>query len=226
VRWPVLLLLLSASAGPAQAAAAGDCVRAAAIAEREAGVPAGLLLAIGRIESGRFDPLSGTLVPSAFAVNAAGVPRFLTDATSATAYVAALEQQGIRSIDVGCFQVSLLYHPDAFPRLADGFDALANARYAAGFLAALAARSGSWELAAALYHSATPALGAPYADRVLAAWQGRMRPPPPPVPSPVSRWAGGWAAPVPVRVIVPDTQLFVPDRSAWRLPRVITPGGG
>jgi hypothetical protein len=205
------------------------CVQAAAIAEREAGVPAGLLLAIGRIESGRFDPLSGTLVPAPFAVNAAGEPRFFGDAASAATYVEALERQGVRSIDVGCFQVSLLYHPDAFPHPADGFDALANARFAAGLLARLAARSGSWQLAAALYHSATPGLGEPYAARVFASWHGRAPLPLPEWPggwpggSPRA-WAGGWVGAVQVRVIVPGAPQSAWNRSTGRLPRVITPG--
>lgn len=214
-----------------------DCVRAAAIAEREAGLPAGLLLAIGRIESGRFDPVSGTLVPSPFAVNAAGVPRFFDDAASAATHVEALERQGVRSIDVGCFQVSLLYHPDAFPHPADAFGALANARFAAGLLARLAARSGSWQLAAALYHSATPGLGEPYAARVFASWQGRAPLPERPEGQAggwpggwpggsAGGWPRGWAGAVQVRVIVPGAPQSAWNRSTGGLPRVITPGSG
>ena len=39
--------------------------------------------------------------------------------------------QGARSIDVGCMQVNLLHHADAFASLEQAFDPVANARYAA-----------------------------------------------------------------------------------------------
>jgi hypothetical protein len=47
------------------------------------------------------------------------------------AWTAARQAAGSQSIDVGCFQVNLYYHPTAFVSLAEGFDPAANARYAA-----------------------------------------------------------------------------------------------
>ena len=77
---------------------------------------------------------------------------------------------GFRSIDVGCLQVNLMYHPAAFSSLEQAFDPVANARYAARFLDALYDRSQDWIKAVADYHSQTPALGAAYRNRVLARW--------------------------------------------------------
>ena len=90
--------------------------------------------------------------------------------------VRALQAQGVRSIDVGCMQVNLMHHPNAFASLDAAFDPTANALYAARFLNSLYGISGSWVQATAAYHSQTPAIGADYQQRVMARWdhQGRV----------------------------------------------------
>ncbi len=135
-------------------------------------LPAGLLRAIGRVESGRRDPASGTFAPWPWTINANGQGRFFDDAASATAAVQALRATGTSSVDIGCFQVNLVHHPLAFRRLADGFDPAGNAAYAGAFLASLRQRLGSWEAAVAAYHSSTPERGEAYRARVYAAWMG------------------------------------------------------
>jgi len=142
------------------------------VAEAEAGLPAGLLLAVGKVESGRTSPLTGRLVPWPFAVNVAGRGVLAPDRDAAVAEVRAARAMGQRSVDVGCFQVSLLHHLGAFESLEAGFDPLRNARYAAGFLAALRGGAATWDDAAGRYHSMTPAFAGPYAARVMAAWSG------------------------------------------------------
>jgi hypothetical protein len=76
----------------------------------------------------------------------------------------------VTSIDVGCMQVNLMYHPSAFASLEQAFDPSSNALYAARFLNRLFAQTNDWEQAAAMYHSATPELGEDYRQRVLAFW--------------------------------------------------------
>ncbi len=148
------------------------CAEAAVLAETEAGLPAGLLLAIGKVESGRVDPATGRLTPWPFAVNLSGRGVLAPNQDAAIAEVRAAQAVGQNSVDVGCFQVSLLHHPWAFDSLEAGFDPVRNARYAAGFLASLRVGAGSWEAAVGRYHSMTPELGGPYAARVMAAWSG------------------------------------------------------
>ncbi len=110
--------------------------------------------------------------PGRWSANVAGTDyAFATPAEASTA-VALFQAHGVDSIDVGCFQVNLHYHPDAFAGTAQGFDPQANADYAGRFLRALFDRSGSWETAIGQYHSADPALGDPYRARVLRAWHG------------------------------------------------------
>lgn len=156
--------------GAASAAGGLSCNDAAAQAESEAGLPAGLLAAIGRVESGRYDPGAGRIVPWPWAINQAGAGRFFAAKDDAVAYVRGQQLAGVQSIDVGCFQVNLYYHPNAFATIEDAFDPLTNARYAASFLSQLYAQSGGWDSAVALYHSAMPAEGEWYRGRVLASW--------------------------------------------------------
>jgi hypothetical protein len=188
-----LLLLLLLLAATAQAQEPGELCRAAiARAEQEHGIPPRLLAAIGRVESGRRDPSTGTVAPWPWAINAEARGSFLPDKAAAIAAVRVLQAQGVRSINIGCLQVNLRHHPAAFASLEEAFDPLANARYAARFLSTLqAAGRGDWMQAAAHYHSQTPHLAEAYRARVSAAWlaeQGRPAPvlaaltPSPPVP--------------------------------------------
>src|SRR3546814_16620059 len=60
--------------------------------------------------------------------------RFLPSKAAAIEEVRRLQARGIRNIDVGCLQVNLHYHPDAFASRETAFDPEANAAYAAAFL--------------------------------------------------------------------------------------------
>ncbi len=146
------------------------CRQAIAAAAQAHAVPGPLLAAIGRVESGRRDPQTGNWLPWPWTVDADGQGSFYDTKAQAIAAVRTLQAAGARSIDVGCMQVSLLHHPDAFASLDQAFDPVANAEYAAGFLRRLYAQTNDWAEAAAEYHSATPALAADYKRKVMAAW--------------------------------------------------------
>lgn len=171
-RGAVLSLALGVVA-PAWAQPAEDpwaaCQRAITAAEASpaigAGLPPGLLLAIARVESGRSRP-GGGVAPWPFALNAGGAGRFPESRAAAIAEVEAFRARGIRSVDVGCMQVNLLHHPEAFPDLDAAFDPARNVAYAARFLRDLRARTGNWADAIAQYHSAEPGRGLSYHARV------------------------------------------------------------
>ncbi|HLJ06885.1 MAG TPA: lytic transglycosylase domain-containing protein [Acetobacteraceae bacterium] len=146
------------------------CRSAIAAAERGNGIPGALLAAIGRVESGRRDPVSGVWHPWPWTVDAEGEGSFYDSKAAAVAAVRAMQARGMQSIDVGCMQVNLMHHPDAFASLDLAFDPQVNAAYAARFLKELFGQTGDWAKAAALYHSATPELGADYQRKVLAVW--------------------------------------------------------
>jgi hypothetical protein len=168
-----LALLLVLPAARAVAASLPDAALCrAAIAQIEPGshLPVGLLNAIGTVESGRFDPRTGVTAAWPWAIDVGGAGALFDAAPSAIAAVRSAQAAGIQSIDVGCMQINLFYHPHAFASLEEAFDPVANVRYAAGFLAALHAQTGDWGAAVAAYHSATPELCVPYAQRVAAIW--------------------------------------------------------
>ena len=187
------------------------CRSAILLAERATRVPDRLLNAIATVESGRRDPVSGAVYPWPWAINVEGAGHFYDSKADAIAAVRGYQAQGIRSIDVGCMQVNLMHHPDAFATLDQAFDPVANAAYAARFLTQLFAQTNAWPRAAAAYHSWTPELGADYARKVLAAW-GVPQPPPAPMEAaaisalaqsaPAPLQSGTYAAPSGGRVAV------------------------
>lgn len=169
---PLLLwIILHPALGLAQALDPTLACRAAiARAEQDAAIPAGLLQAIGRVESGRRNPETGTSGPWPWTINAEGRGHFFPDRAAAIAAVRELQGRGVRIIDVGCMQVNLHHHPRAFASLEEAFDPISNARYAAQFLTQLHAARNDWMVAAGHYHSHTPELAEAYRGRVRAAW--------------------------------------------------------
>ena len=173
MRCAFLALILIFATIPAMARspeAPASCQPAIDDAQARQGLPSGLLSAVALVESGRPDPRSGVIRPWPWTINVEGAGFFFPSKPRAIAAVQALLASGFRSIDVGCLQVNLMYHPAAFANLEQAFDPMANARYAARFLDALYDRSQNWTKAVADYHSQTPALGAAYRNRVLARW--------------------------------------------------------
>ncbi len=163
------LALSSAAWADLPEAPFAQCRAAIAAAERSSSVPDRLMQSIGIMESGRRDG-AGAASAWPWTINHEGIGAFFATKAEAVAAVAALQSQGVRSIDVGCMQVNLMHHGSAFSSLEEAFDPGANARYAGQFLNQLLARTGSWPGATAGYHSLTPDIGADYARKVLAIW--------------------------------------------------------
>ena len=158
------------------------CRAAIAATERTTRIPDEFLSAIGRVESGRMG--GGRLNPWPWTVNAAGAGHFYPTKQAAEEAVRQFQASGVKSLDVGCLQVNLFYHPGAFPSLDQAFDPASNAAFAAGMLMDLFQTTGSWPRAAAAYHSMTPALGEAYQQKVLDAWSTPDRVSAPVAPTP------------------------------------------
>lgn len=151
------------------------CAGAIAGVERQQGIPKHLLSAIALSESGRSNPVTGKRLPWPWTVMAEGQGRYLPTKAAAVAEVRSLQTRGVRNIDVGCMQVNLMHHADAFPSLEHAFDPEVNVTYAARFLRSLFTDQGSWQEAAGRYHSATPELKGPYRDRIVRLWNEQQR---------------------------------------------------
>ncbi|ANC92716.1 transglycosylase [Azospirillum humicireducens] len=142
-----------------------QCIAAILDAEKAAGIHDHLLLAMGFTESGRrTEDRLFTAWP--WTVNTEGRSHYFPTRDAAIAFVRETQARGVQSIDVGCLQVNLRWHPDAFPDLVTAFDPVANARYAASFLSALRRDHGSLETAIARYHSSQSERGEAYRQRV------------------------------------------------------------
>jgi soluble lytic murein transglycosylase-like protein len=162
------------------------CETAVTTAEYVGRLPSRLLGAISLTEAGRMESASRRVRPWPWTINAEGAGQYFETKQQAIDAVKALQARGVQSIDVGCLQVNLMYHPHAFRSLDDAFDPLLNATYATRFLNKLYAASKDWATAIAAYHSETPVLGGAYRVLVMARWQNSNLHPaaglPPPAP--------------------------------------------
>lgn len=174
----ILVFGMSMFALAQQAAAQSDpliegaklCTRHLPRYEREYAIPTHLLSAIASTESGRYHEGLKMKLPWPWAINAEGKGYWFDSKEQAIAAVKRLRARGIKSIDVGCMQVNLLQHPDAFASLDQAFDPEKNIGYAASFLHTLYEESNSWKTAASYYHSRTPSLGREYVGNVYSSW--------------------------------------------------------
>jgi tetratricopeptide (TPR) repeat protein len=150
-----------------------DCLRYVQSYERALKIPAGLLMAVAFVESGR--DVGGERIPWPWTVNASGDGAYFERKADAIAAVRKRLDEGERSIDVGCMQVNLRYHPNAFRDLETAFDPAANVAYAAQYLRSLYHLQGSWAKAVERYHSSDDGRREEYREKVLEFWNTDAR---------------------------------------------------
>ena len=124
-------------------------------------IPSHLLKAIAHTESGRLMS-SSKIVAWPWTINVNGKGYIYPTKQKAIDAVKKFQKSKHCSIDVGCMQINLKHHPNAFRNLSDAFDPQLNVAYAAQFLKGLKNQYGSWHNAVAHYHSATPKYHNPY----------------------------------------------------------------
>jgi hypothetical protein len=146
------------------------CTRYLPRQERQFAIPTHLLAAIASTESGRFHRALGLNLPWPWTINVEGTGYFFDTTQEAIDAVRGFQARGIASIDVGCMQVNLYHHPDAFATLDQAFDPAYNVAYGAQFLKRNFDEEGSWRKATADYHSRSMFYGEPYARLVYGAW--------------------------------------------------------
>ena len=165
-----------AAEGPKTPANSIDsCADSIAWAERLTRMPERLLASVALAESGRWDPVNRAKIAWPWTVTSGGQGRFFSTKQEAIAWVKTLRARGVRNIDVGCMQVNLMHHPEAFATLDEAFDPPTNVAYAAAFLLSLFQDKRSWPVAVGLYHSATPAFHYAYRNKVQTIWNDERR---------------------------------------------------
>ena len=149
------------------------CTIAAQQMEKKYQIKKHLLSTITSVETGRWSKKHQRNMAWPWTVNAQGKGRFFETKREAIAEVKRLQAEGVKSIDVGCMQVNLAYHPDAFKNLEDAFNPYKNMEYGAKFLKDLYAQKGNdWNKAATAYHSSLPEKAEVYAMKLSEAYKG------------------------------------------------------
>ncbi len=143
--------------------------------EKQYRLPRNILNAIGLTESGHIDPETKKFVPWPWTIYSEGRGRYHDSKQAAISDVEALKRRGVKNIDVGCMQVNLKYHPDAFANLQQAFDPETNVAYAALFLSKLREEHKSWGKSIARYHSATKDRGERYVQKVMKNWNSARK---------------------------------------------------
>lgn len=164
------LLFLSSSITSYSSEAYSDmCVSAIETQERKDLIPKDLLLAISKTESGK--TVNGKYGPWPWTINYEGKGLWFASKKEAVEYVENLLSKGIRSIDIGCMQVNLYWHDDAFTSIEDAFDPVKNVEYASSFLKELFKETKSWYKSYGYYHSRDSEKANKYRKYVMANWK-------------------------------------------------------
>ncbi|MDA9163826.1 lytic transglycosylase domain-containing protein [Rickettsiaceae bacterium] len=99
-------------------------------------------------------------------INSKGKGYHFKSKTEAITFAKAQIASGNRSIDIGCMQVNLKYHPDAFSSVEQAFSPRKNIAYAAKLLKDHYNKTKDWNKAVGLYHSGTESKAKPYRTNV------------------------------------------------------------
>lgn len=129
------------------------CALSVARMEEKYDIKEHLLETIASVETGLWDYNKEAFISWPWSVNVNGKGYRFASKEEAIAKVKSLQKEGYTSIDVGCMQISLKYHGDAFESIEAAFDPDTNVEYSAKFLKNLYHKKGNWQQAAMAYHS-------------------------------------------------------------------------
>lgn len=138
--------------------------------EKKFQIPEHLLKAISLQESGLWSKSEGKKVAWPWTMNANGKGYRFSSMREAVDTARKWQTSGLESFDVGCMQVNMRYHPDAFRDLNQAFNPKYNVAYAAYILRKHYEESESWDKAVAYYHSKTMEKGDLYVRQVRKIW--------------------------------------------------------
>lgn len=137
--------------------------------ERKYQIPKHLLRSISIVETGRWHSGAQIYLSWPWAINQGGKSYYMDSKKEAIKKVKQMLEAGLTNIDIGCMQINLHHHPEAFSSLNDAFEPKNNIEYAANFLLNNYNLSQNWQQAIAIYHSQA-SIGRAYANKVLKRW--------------------------------------------------------
>ncbi len=175
----MFLLILLMLIQPVQAQAYSErnddtlvCMEATQKFEKKYHIKKHLLTTIASVETGRWNSSEKQSIAWPWTVNAQGKGLFFDSKAKAVAEVKRLQKAGVKSIDVGCMQINLAYHPDAFKNVEEAFDPYKNVEYGAKYLKNLyESKDKDWLKAAAAYHSTVPHKAQKYQRKLVSAFE-------------------------------------------------------
>lgn len=175
----MFLLILLMLIQPVQAQAYSETIDDALVCmentkkfEQEYQIKKHLLSTISNVETGRWNAQTRRNIAWPWTINAQGKGMFFQSKAEAVREVKRLQKAGVRSIDVGCMQINLAYHSNAFESVEDALDPQKNVEYGAKFLKNLyEARDRDWLKAAMAYHSSVPRKALKYKKRLASAYE-------------------------------------------------------
>jgi hypothetical protein len=188
----MLAILLGWLCLPVFAMPAGVCDQAARDAAARTGVPLSILRAVSLAETGHTEPQSRQFSSWPWAIQSQNQGNWFADPQTALSYVRELLGQGVRNIDIGCFQLNYHWHGHGFQSLEDMILPQNNALYAAQFLQDLYTETGDWRVAVGQYHSRDDARAEVYLQRLEKVYASH---------------GGAVAAPVEARAERPERSL-------------------
>lgn len=147
------------------------CMKATTKIEQQYQIKKHLLTTISSVETGRYNQEKKRTLAWPWTINARGKGQFFATKAEAVREVKRLQAKGVKSIDVGCMQINLSYHADAFDSIEDAFDPETNATYAAKYLRNLYEQKGDWIKAAMAYHSSVPTKAQRYRAKLASAYE-------------------------------------------------------
>lgn len=165
-------LFVSATVNTNNIDTAHICLHATQMMEKQYNIKKHLLTTIASVESGRWNEKTQQIQAWPWTLNAQGKGYFFNTKAEAVQKARELRAQGIKSIDVGCMQVNLVYHGHEFASIEEAFDPIHNVEYAAQFLANLYENNNhDWLKAAMAYHSSVPEKAQIYRKKIVEAFE-------------------------------------------------------
>jgi soluble lytic murein transglycosylase-like protein len=163
----ILYSITSFAVNDKELAQAVKCVNFFRYYERKLNLPEDTLYSISINETGKIHTDKKIKISWPWTVNVEGAGFYFDTQREAVDFVKKQIAAGKESIDVGCMQVNLKHHPQAFESIEQAFNPKHNIGYAAGFLRSKYEQLGTWSQAIAHYHSATHHLGEKYKKNIV-----------------------------------------------------------